>query len=110
MKKKEIIENKNNKVYKNLKNLNLINNEQLKKRLSSDVIKNFYKEIKKRGYSSFIHNKEYNTIFNRKYKRKYGKSSSQIITPKNNIDSKKNSSLLPIINEKSNIFLSDKGM
>ena len=102
--------NHNENIYKKEKIYNLINDNKIKKSLSPDVIKNYYKEIKKRGYSSFIHNKEYNTIFNRKYKRKYGKSSSQIITPKNNIDSKKNSSLLPIINEKSNIFLSDKGM
>ena len=85
-----------------------LNNEELKKKLSLDVIKNFYEEIKKRGYSSFIHNKESNTIFNRKYKRKYGTNSSQkILTPQN--ENKKNSLFLPIIKKKIPDSLDDKG-
>ena len=116
-KKKKKIEdiNINNKFSRNIKNNQNIfenyslNNEELKKKLSLDVIKNFYEEIKKRGYSSFIHNKESNTIFNRKYKRKYGTNSSQkILTPQN--ENKKNSLFLPIIKKKIPDSLDDKGL
>ena len=106
--KKENKQNKEKKdIYRKINNYNLMNNESLKKRLSSDVIKNFYQEIKKRGYSSFIPNKESNTIFNRKYRRKYGSNSSQNITPNININSNINSCILPIINDKSNININN---
>lgn len=109
---KYMAKNKNNeKKYTNIRNINLMNKEEIKKRISPDVIKNFYNEIKKRGYSSFIHNKENNTIFTRKYRRKYGTNNSQVITPQNKIDSNRNSTILPIINEKNNnIIISDKGL
>ena len=129
LQEQKIIENEkegnlniNSKISRNIiKNFNenilgnySINNEELKKKISIDVIKNFYEEIKKRGYSSFIHNKDSNTIFNRKYKRKYGSNSSQKIqkklkihTPK--IENKKCSLMLPIIKKSNLILLDDKG-
>ena len=42
-----------------------------KQKLISSIIKDFYKDIRLNGYTSFIHNKEINTVFNRKYKKKY---------------------------------------
>ena len=47
--------------------LNIVN----KKTLISNIIKDFYKGIRLNGYTSFIHNKEINTIFMRKYNKKY---------------------------------------
>ena len=101
---------KNKEINKNIKKFNLLNNEEIKKKLSSDVIKNFYKEIKQRGYSCVIPNKDKNTIFNRKYRKKYGSCSPQRINPNKLIDySNKNSCILPVINNKNSMILSDKG-
>ena len=100
---------KNKEIKKNIKKLNILNNDEIKKKLSSDVIKNFYKEIKQRGYSYVIPNKEKNTIFNRKYRKKYGSSSPQRINPDKLVDySNKNSCILPVINNKNSMILSDK--
>ena len=86
------------------------NKEDIKKRVSPDVIKSFYNKLKKRGYSSFIPNKQNNTIFTRKYRRKYGSENSSINTYKYDIESNKYPSALPIINEKYNDLLKDKGI
>jgi hypothetical protein len=66
---KEIIKKydiKNND--KNLEKANIIVD---KKKLISSIIKDFYKDIRLNGYSSFIHNKDINTLYMRKYNKKY---------------------------------------
>jgi hypothetical protein len=53
---------------KNIGNsMNIINKQDL----MSSIIKDFYKDIRLNGYISFIHNKEINTVFMRKYNKKY---------------------------------------
>ena len=47
--------------------LNIVN----RRNLITSIIKDFYKGIRLNGYTSFIHNKEINTIFMRKYNKKY---------------------------------------
>ena len=47
--------------------MNIINKQDL----MSSIIKDFYKDIRLNGYISFIHNKEINTVFMRKYNKKY---------------------------------------
>jgi len=42
-----------------------------KHKLISGIIKDFYKEMRLNGYASLIHNKEINTVFMRKYNKKY---------------------------------------
>ena len=64
-KKYNIINNNNDTNY--TKVLNVVN----KKKLISSIIKDFYKDIRLNGYSSFIHNKEINTVFMRKFNKKY---------------------------------------
>ena len=49
------------------KAINIIN----KKKIISTLVKNFYKDIKLNGYSPFIHNKEINTYFKKKFNKKY---------------------------------------
>ena len=108
IKNKEIKQHKNE--LQNIQKYNLLNNNELKKKLSSNVVKNFYKEIKQRGYSSFIPNKDKNTIFNRKYRKKYGSSSPQKIDTSKLVDNPgKNSCILPLINDKCSFILSNKG-
>ena len=59
---------KNNIKEKNMeKSMKVIN----KKTLISNIVKDFYKGIRLNGYSSFIHNKDMNTVFMRKYNKKY---------------------------------------
>ena len=49
------------------KPLNIVN----KKMLITGIIKDYYKDKRLNGYSSFIHNKEINTVFMRKFNKKY---------------------------------------
>ena len=42
-----------------------------KKTLISNIVKDFYKEMRLNGYSSFIHNKDMNTLYMKKYNKKY---------------------------------------
>ena len=42
-----------------------------KKSLISSIVKDFYKGVRLNGYSSFIHNKDMNTFYMRKYNKKY---------------------------------------
>jgi hypothetical protein len=39
-----------------------------------EIIKQFYKDKKKKGYVSFIPNKEFNTLFLKRYHKKYNKN------------------------------------
>jgi hypothetical protein len=55
----------------NDKNLEKAINVVNKKKLISSIIKDFYKDIRLNGYSSFIHNKDINTLYMRKYNKKY---------------------------------------
>ena len=43
----------------------------MKKDVGKDMIKEYYNDIKMNGYSSFIPNKQVNTIFMRKFNQKY---------------------------------------
>ena len=66
------------------KRIKLINSDSLKigkileginnKELMPEIIKQFYKDKKKKGYVSLIPNKEFNTLFLRKYHKKYNKN------------------------------------
>ena len=70
------------------KNLDLNNSNDLKflnknhyisqKELIPDIIKNFYKEKKMKGYVSLIPKKEFNTLFLRKFHKKYNQSEKNI--------------------------------
>ena len=62
-----LVKNNNNKA----KEIIQIDNIVPKKILISGVIKDFYKDIKLNGYSSLIKNKKLNTIYLRKYNKKY---------------------------------------
>ena len=66
------------------KRIKLINSDSLKigkileginnKELMPEIIKQFYKDKKKKGYVSLIPNKEFNTLFLRRYHKKYNKN------------------------------------
>ena len=63
----------------NLKNTNDLenkknNNAMSQKELMPEIIRNFYNDKKMKGYVSIIPNKEYNTLFLRKYHKKYNQS------------------------------------
>ena len=80
--------NENNKAKPKLpsikKRIKLINSDNLKigkilerinsKELIPEIIKQFYKDKKKKGYVSLIPNKEFNTLFLRRYHKKYNKN------------------------------------
>ena len=66
-----------------------------KKKIISSIIKDYYKDIRLNGYSSFIHNKEINTIFMRKYNKKY--DSAEKVHNKIQIHLLKGSNSLPIL-------------
>ena len=66
---KEVIKKCNTK--NNDKNFEKAINVVNKKKLISSIIKDFYKDIRLNGYSSFIHNKDINTLYMRKYNKKY---------------------------------------
>ena len=65
------------------------------KDISSNEIRNYYID-KKRDYSSLIHNKGKNSIFIKKYRRKYEINTSLIFNQKN----QNKISILPKINKK----------
>ena len=86
MKEKIIINNKRANFKRKLnslnKNLNINNFAKIttqenpiniipKKVLISGIIKDFYKDIKLNGYSSVIKNRKLNTIYMRKFNKKY---------------------------------------
>ena len=54
----------------NLKNENNFT-KLMKKDVGKDMVKEYYNDIKMNGYSSFIPNKQVNTIFMRKFNQKY---------------------------------------
>ena len=84
---------KNNSKENNVeKVINIIN----KKNLITGIIKDFYKDIRLNGYNSFIHNKEINTVFMRKYNKKYDSAEKVFNNIKFNL--LKRSDSLPIIN------------
>ena len=66
-----------------------------KKKIISSIIKDYYKDIRLNGYSSFIHNKEINTIFMRKYNKKY--DSAEKVHNNIQIHLLKGSNSLPIL-------------
>ena len=78
-------------------NSNLIKNYFNKKKSTGklpEIVKNYYSQIKKRGYIPLIPNKETNTIFLRKYHKKYN-------YPEKDYQNKtinKNGNILPKIN------------
>ena len=74
------------------KAINIVN----KKNLITGIIKDFYKDIRLNGYNSFIHNKEINTVFMRKYNKKYDSAEKVFNNIKFNL--LKRSDSLPIIN------------
>ena len=55
----------------NENNLGKINNIIPKKVIISGIIKNFYKDLKLNGYSSIIKNKNMNSIYMRRFNKKY---------------------------------------
>ena len=63
--KETLINNKNGKNFE--KTMKIIS----KKSLISSIVKEFYKGVRLNGYSSFIHNKDMNTLYMRKYNKKY---------------------------------------
>lgn len=87
--------------------------EDIKKIALSNAIKEFYKGIKSRGYSSFAQNKKSNTLLKKKNKRKFVHNfSSSISNSVDNMDkNEKNNSnkiliKLPIIKDKNNNIFS----
>ena len=65
-----------------LKNTNDLKNKKLinamsQKELIPEIIRNFYNDKKMKGYVSIIPNKESNTLFLRKYHKKYKKSEQE---------------------------------
>ena len=86
---------KNNKVREIIK----VNNIVPKKILISGVIKDFYKDMKLNGYSSLIKNKKLNTIYLRKYNKKYNSAEKAYQNIKVQLlkDSNKNNNSLPQI-------------
>ena len=67
----------------NSNDLNLFNKNHTKsqKELIPDIIKNYYNDKKIKGYASLIPNKESNTLFLRKYHKKYNRSEQNLKTP-----------------------------
>ena len=63
--KETLINNQNGKNFD--KTMKIIS----KKSLISSIVKDFYKGIRLNGYSSFIHNKDMNTLYMRRYNKKY---------------------------------------
>jgi CRP-like cAMP-binding protein len=95
----------------NINNINIEEEQKNKKIAISNAIKNFYNEIKNRGYSSIVRNKKSNTILNRKNKRKYLSNFVSVSTSNNQNKStenqfKKISVKLPLIKDKSNTIFS----
>ena len=87
--------------------------EDIKKIAISNAIKEFYKGIKSRGYSSFVQNKKANTLLKKKNKRKFVHNfASSISNSVDNMDkNEKNNSnkiliKLPIIKDKNNNIFS----
>ena len=87
--------------------------EDIKKIAISNAIKEFYKGIKRRGYSSFAQNKKANTLLKKKNKRKFVHNfASSISNSVDNMDkNEKNNSnkiltKLPIIKDKNNNIFS----
>ena len=66
-KRKKIINSNNLKIGKILEGIN-------NKELMPEIIKKFYKDKKEKGYASFIPNKEFNTLFLKRYHKKYNKN------------------------------------
>ena len=106
---------KNSLIENNLSSINnnLEEDEKNKKIAISNAIKDFYNNIKNRGYSSFVRNKKSNTILNRKNKRKYlsnfSVSVSTSVANQNKSEhnqNKKISAKLPLIKDKNNIIFS----
>ena len=87
--------------------------EDIKKIAISNAIKEFYKGIKSRGYSSFVQNKKANTLLKKKNKRKFVRNfAGSISNSVDNMDkNEKNNSnkiliKLPIIKDKNNNIFS----
>ena len=74
-------------------------NLNLKKIIVPEIVKNFYKQIKKRGYSSIINNKDHNTYLNKsiKIKRSEKEDDNEL---NSNEKINKNNSMLPKINNR----------
>jgi hypothetical protein len=93
---------------------NILEEDKKNKKIAiSNAIKDFYNNIKNRGYSSFVRNKKSNTILNRKNKRKYlsnfSVSVSTSVANQNKSEqnqNKKISAKLPLIKDKTNIIFS----
>ena len=93
---------------------NILEEDKKNKKIAiSNAIKDFYNNIKNRGYSSFVRNKKSNTILNRKNKRKYlsnfSISVSTSVANQNKSEqnqNKKISAKLPLIKDKTNIIFS----
>ena len=82
----------NHRIERNIeKSVNSLN----KKVLISGIVKDFYKGIRLNGYSSFIHNKDKNTLFMRKYNKKYDSAERAQYNIKNHLLKSKDS--LPFI-------------
>ena len=97
--------NRSNNFYKKLKSRNIVINDEIKKKLSPELIKSFYKAMKIRGYSSYIPNKDTNTLLKRKFRKKYRNNSETDI-----VNIKHGSGKLPKINLPKYYILSDKGI
>ena len=68
---------KSNNIFNNSSNSNSINNYSNRNKSSGkipDIVKNYYSQIKQKGYIPLIVNKRSNTIFLRKYHKKYNES------------------------------------
>lgn len=94
-------------------NNDLKGKEKMKKMVLSQEIKELYKRIKERGYSSLIRNQNSNTILNKKNKSKYTSNNSISISKSLdnqniNIKNKYNKiwAKLPLINDKRKIIFS----
>ena len=88
--KKYQIKNKNKEL-----NKGKIKNKINKQDLIPIIIKDFYKDIRLNGYISFIHNREMNTVFMRKYNKKYDSAKKASNNIKKNL--LKRSDSLPLI-------------
>jgi hypothetical protein len=67
-----------------------------KHKLISGIIKDFYKEMRLNGYASLIHNKQINTVFMRKFNKKYESAEKVSHSIKLNL-LKRRSDSLPLI-------------
>ena len=94
------------KNYQHKKNKNEKDNDNIldniiipinKKTLITSIIKEYYNNIKVSGYSSLISNKENNTVFQRRFNKKYSEpdQGNKII-----VHSKKSGTELPVIQTK----------